>query len=470
MVGSSPRTTIGSAPVRRVWPLALPPRRVGTALTVLMTLGAATAAVVGAQSTPLQSGPMLGYSQMTEVAVWVQTTVAASVQIAYWPQGDEPARTLTGAVETHAATAHTATLRAEGLTPGTRYEYEVLVDGISVALPYPTSFATQELWQWRNDPPEFTIAVASCFYVNEPAFDRPGEPYGSDFQILEHLRARQPDAMVWLGDNTYLREADWHSRSGILHRYTHTRSYPGLQPLLASTHHYATWDDHDFGPNNSDRSYWAQGLTREAFELFWPNPSHGVQGVPGIATAFEWADTLFVLLDDRTNRTPNDRVTGKRTMLGDAQVEWLIDTLVSSTATLKFVAVGGQFLNPVDGFETFATFPEERERILQLLEAERVGGVFFLTGDRHRTELSKLDRRGLYPLYDLTVSPLTAGVYRGQTEVNTLRVDGTLLQDHNFALLHVAGPRTDRVLTITLVDQDGTDRWSQEIRVRDLFP
>ena len=317
-------------------------------------------------------------------------------------------------------------------------------------LPYPTSFATQELWQWRNDPPEFTIAVASCFYVNEPAFDRPGEPYGSDFQILEHLRARQPDAMVWLGDNTYLREADWHSRSGILHRYTHTRSYPGLQPLLASTHHYATWDDHDFGPNNSDRSYWAQGLTREAFELFWPNPSHGVQGVPGIATAFEWADTLFVLLDDRTNRTPNDRVTGKRTMLGDAQVEWLIDTLVSSTATLKFVAVGGQFLNPVDGFETFATFPEERERILQLLEAERVGGVFFLTGDRHRTELSKLDRRGLYPLYDLTVSPLTAGVYRGQTEVNTLRVDGTLLQDHNFALLHVAGPRTDRVLTITL--------------------
>jgi alkaline phosphatase D len=201
---------------------------------------------------------------------------------------------------------------------------------------------------------------------------------------------------VWLGDNTYLREADWSSRSGILHRYTHTRAYSGLQPLLASTHHYATWDDHDYGPNNSDRSYWGKGLAREAFELFWPNPSYGMPGIPGIATVFEWADTLFVLLDDRTNRSPNNRETGERTMLGDAQVEWLIDTLVSSTATLKFVAVGGQFLNPNDGFETFATFPKERERILRLLEAERIPGVFFLTGDRHRTELSKLERPGLY--------------------------------------------------------------------------
>ncbi|HJO03025.1 MAG TPA: hypothetical protein QGG47_03505 [Acidobacteriota bacterium] len=49
-------------------------------------------------------------------------------------------------------------------------------------------------------------------------------------------------------------------------------------------------------------------------------------------------------------------------------------------------------------------------------------------------------------------------------------MEGTLLHDHNFALLRVEGPRTDRVLTITLVDQDGRDRWSRQIRVRDLFP
>lgn len=440
------------------------------ALLVLALLGAGSTMPLGAQSTALRAGPMLGYSQMTEVAIWVQTMEPATVRIAYAPQTDGSARSMTAAVDTAAVTANTATLRAEGLTPGTRYDYEVLVDGASVALPYPTTFTTQDLWQWRHDPPAFTIAVASCFYVNEEALDRPGQPYGGDFQILDHLHARQPDVMVWLGDNTYLREADWNSRSGILHRYTHTRAYAGLQPLLASTHHYATWDDHDYGPDNSDRSYWGKDLTREAFELFWPNPSHGVPGVPGIATVFEWADTLFVLLDDRTNRSPNDRGTGDRTMLGNAQVEWLIDTLVSSTATLKFVAVGVQFLNPSPGFETFATFPEERERILRLLEAERIPGVFFLTGDRHRTELSRLDRPGLYPLYDLTVSPLTAGVYRGDSETNSLRVDGTLLQDHNFALLHVEGPRTDRVLTITLVDQDDNERWSREIRIRDLFP
>ncbi len=425
-------------------------------------------AAPGAQGGLLRAGPMLGYSQMREVALWVQTTSAARVQIAYWSSGDPDRRQVTEPVDTDRQRAFTATLTAELLEPGTRYEYEVLIDGSPVQLPYPTRFQTQTLWQWRTDPPAATIAVASCFYVNEPAYDRPPPPYGAEFQILDHLTARAPEAMLWLGDNTYLREVDWHSRSGILHRYTHTRSYPGLQPLLASTHHYAIWDDHDYGPNNSDRAYWAKGLTREAFELFWPNPSHGIPGLPGIATTFEWADALFVLLDNRTNRSPNDRITGKRTILGERQLQWLIDTLAASRAPFKFVAMGGQFLNPYDGFETYASFPQERDRILRLLQQEDIPGVIFLTGDRHRTEMSRLDRRGSYPLYEFTISPLTAGPFQGELEPNTLRVDGTLVQNRNFALLHIEGPRTDRVLTVTVIDKDGVERWSRELRARDL--
>ena len=48
-----------------------------------------------------------------------------------------------------------------------------------------------------------------------------------------------------------------------------------MQPLLARTHNYAIWDDHDFGPNDSDRSSAIKAITLEAFKDSWPNPSYG---------------------------------------------------------------------------------------------------------------------------------------------------------------------------------------------------
>ena len=63
-----------------------------------------------------------------------------------------------------------------------------------------------------------------------------------------------------------------------------------MQPLLASASNYAIWDDHDFGPNDSDGSYTGKELTLEAFRMFWGNPGYGVPGVEGITTTFVWGD------------------------------------------------------------------------------------------------------------------------------------------------------------------------------------
>jgi len=43
-----------------------------------------------AQADLLQSGPMLGYSEMKEVLLWVQTKEKAKVQFAYWPKDTRP--------------------------------------------------------------------------------------------------------------------------------------------------------------------------------------------------------------------------------------------------------------------------------------------------------------------------------------------------------------------------------------------
>ena len=417
----------------------------------------------------IQSGPMVGYSTMREALLWVQTTEAAEVHFEYFDKENPNQRFKTKKYTTEAKLGFTGKWVADQILPGKKYQYELYVNGKKVEKDYPMEFQSQTLWQWRTDPPEVNFAIGSCNYVNEERFDRPGKPYGSDHEIFNSIHKKNPDFMLWLGDNTYLREADWNSRTGILHRYTHTRSLPDVQPLLASTHHYAIWDDHDFGPNDSDGSFVLKDTASEVFKLFWGNLNYDVIKKGGITGSFEWADLQFFLLDNRYLRTSNNNKTGKREMLGKDQIDWLINALASSNATFKFVAIGGQVLSTEAKGENYATFPEERDYLLNRIREARIEGVIFLDGDRHHTVLSKMvEKDNVYPLYDLTCSSLTAGAYPNKEEDNIYKLEETLVGKHNFGLLNVSGPRTNRVLTIQIFDKDGKELWTKKIKAWDL--
>lgn len=423
-----------------------------------------------AQRELLRSGPMVGYSEMKEVMLWVQTTKEASVQISYWERDNVNDKYFTEKITTEEQKAYTAKLLADRVEPGNVYDYRLLINNIPVQLPYETSFQSQELWQWRTDPPEIRFATGSCAYINEKRYDRPGTPYGGDYRIFESIHEKDPDFMIWLGDNFYLREADWNTRTGILHRFTHNRSTPELQPLLGSAHHYAIWDDHDYGPNNSDRGWWKKNVTMEAFEMFWANPSFGVGNIEGAITFFEWGDLDFFLLDNRYYRSPNNLLDDEKTILGEKQLQWLFDGLATSRAPFKFVAMGGQFLNNSGEHETYMNygFAPERQKIIDFIYKQNIEGVFFLSGDRHFTELSKLEEENEPVIYDLTTSPLTSGAYANAgEESNSLRVDGTQVTERNFAVITVTGPRKSRALKIEVFDPDGEKKWEREVSIND---
>jgi alkaline phosphatase D len=417
-----------------------------------------------AQNKLLQSGPMLGYSEMREALLWVQTTKAAEVQFVYWPKDNPDQQMRTKTVQTVKEEGFTAKAIADEVEPGIEYQYEVRINGKAVKLDYPTVFKTQALWQWRTDPPAVKFAVGSCTYTNEPVYDRPGKPYGGNYEIFSAIYKEQPEMMLWTGDNIYLREVDWYSWTGILKRYTHYRSLPEIQPLLASTHHYAIWDDHDFGPNDSDRSFIHKDKTLEAFKLFWGNPTYGLPDQKGITTQFKWADIDFFLLDNRYYRSPNRRQSGDRTILGEEQLEWLIDALSYSRASFKVVVVGGQVLNTAPVYENFANHhAEERTYLLNRIQEEGIRNVVFISGDRHHTELSKMDSSSGYPIYDLTVSPLTSGSARNVTETNGLRVEGTLVQERNYGIIEVEGPRGERSMKFIIKNSAGEELWTRTI-------
>jgi alkaline phosphatase D len=432
-------------------------------ISLLLFLCLAATTVVFSQKSLLQSGPMLGYSEMMETMLWVQTKSGAKVQFAYWPEKEPGKRSLTAEKMTVKTEGYTAHLVADEVLPGKRYAYELLINGQAVKLDYPTVFQTQSLWQWRSDPPSFKVATGSCAYVNEPEYDRPGNAYGDAYGIFASIHQQRPDLMLWLGDNTYLREVDWFSKTGFLHRYTHSRSLPELQPLLASTHHYAIWDDHDYGPNDSDGTFIHKEMATDIFKLFWGNTAYGLPGQGGITSYFQWADIDFFLLDNRYFRTPNRQKTGERQLLGKEQIEWLVGSLAASPAPFKIVAIGGQVLTTYAGHETYINLhPDERAFLLKRIEEEGIKNVVFLTGDRHHTELSKLVNAAGNTVYDITVSPLTSGVHTTE-EVNTLRVAGTLITERNFGILEFSGPLKERSLTIKIFSTEGKELWTKTI-------
>ena len=417
----------------------------------------------------INSGPMVGYSTMQEVLLWVQTEERANVHFEYYEINNPKVKFRTDKIETEKKNGYVAKLIADQVIPGKKYKYEVYINNYKIERNYAMEFQTQELWKWRTDPPDVKFIIGSCSYINEPKFDRPGKPYGSNFEIFKSINKKNPDFMLWLGDNTYLREPDWNSRTGFIKRYSHTRAFPELQPLLASTHHYATWDDHDYGPNNSDGSFWLKETASEIFKLFWGNPNYDVTGKGGITGFFQWSDLDFFLLDNRYHRTANNNLTGNRQMLGKDQIDWLINALSFSQASFKFVAVGGQVISNGAVYENYATYPDERKYLLDKIREAKIEGVIFLDGDRHHTILSKMqETKNVYPLYDLTCSSLTAGVNNDNEPYNSFKLEETFVNVNNFGMLNVTGPTNDRELTIQIFDKDGKELWIKSIKANDL--
>ncbi len=180
---------------------------------------------------------MLGYAEMTETVIWVQTTTEADVQIRYWEKGKPETSRLTSVVRTSREGDYIALFRLSNLPFGTRFEYELYLNGELVPRNYPLEFQTQPHWRWRTDPPEFTVAFGSCAYFNDPVFDRPGAPYGGDYEIFEAIHRMRPDLMLWLGDNVYYVEPDWLTESGMRFRMPRgggesTCAVPPPQPRL----------------------------------------------------------------------------------------------------------------------------------------------------------------------------------------------------------------------------------------------
>jgi len=252
-------------------------------------------------------------------------------------------------------------------------------------------------------------------------------------------------------------------------RHAELRRTPALSQALRSVACYAIWDDHDYGPNDSDRTFALKGDALRLFRSFWANPSYGSDGADGVWSTAVRGDVQLVLCDDRFWRDPNSAPHGPdKTLLGPAQKAWLKRTLRASTARLKLVALGGQWLADYHRYESYAMFRHERDELLAFLAAERIPGVILLSGDRHMSELARLDRPGLPPLYELTASPAAnRTLAKALDQPNPLRLGG-YSSGPNYGLIdHDPVMAT---VTLRLKDVDGKEVLTHVIPFTELAP
>lgn len=310
------------------------------------------------------------------------------------------------------------------------------------------------------EKPVSRIAFGSCLGQDLP------QP------IWARVLAARPDLFVFLGDNVY---SDTDDPKLLRAAYAKLASQPGFQSLKKTVPVLATWDDHDYGTNDSGGDFPAKEASKQIFLDFFgvpaDSPRRTRQGVYDARTFGPPGKRVQVItLDTRYNRSPiqwqeggEDKQEGGRyvpstdpatTLLGAEQWAWLEEVL-REPAQVRIFGSSIPLVNVDTGGERWANFPHERKRLFELLWKNRITGALFVSGDRHLAELSVMDGDIGYPVYDLTSSSLNWGEQRWRhIESNRHRI-GLVSRGDNFGLIEIDWERPDPLVRLKIVDLDG---------------
>jgi alkaline phosphatase D len=327
------------------------------------------------------------------------------------------------------------------LQPNTRYTYQVLIDGEADPL-RKGAFKTAPV---AGEGVKFRIGLTSCMKLGQKR---------SSWKLFENDK---PDCHLTLGDTHY---ANTTNPNKQLEHHLVYRQQPEFASVIRNIPTLAMWDDHDFGPNNSDGTASGKEQSLAGWKQFWGNPSTGTAKTPGAFFKFSWGDVDLFVVDGRYHRSPDgDKDDDKKRMLGDEQFAWLLDGLKTSQAKFKVIASGSTLDHSEDDGWKIYTF--SRHRLFDAIKENRISGVFYMSGDIHRSlvwEHPESDRVG-YPLVEV----ISSGVANSKTlsyatidfdtlvddptmRVRVIKGDGNVTEDKTWKLsaLQVGPSKRDR--------------------------
>tara|TARA_B100000212_G_scaffold338871_1_gene316191 strand:- start:1155 stop:2108 length:954 start_codon:yes stop_codon:yes gene_type:complete len=232
---------------------------------------------------------------------------------------------------------------------------------------------------------EIKIGIGSCL---DQDFPQP---------IWQPIEEENLDYFIFLGDNVY-------GDSIFENLYKMKRAYSKQEKLLPDfldqTDIFAIWDDHDYGKNDGGSDYKYKKLAENLFLDFWNVPINDVRrSREGIYFSenkvFFNKKYKLIFLDTRYFRS---ELKGKKgsyqknndessTILGKEQWTWLEKELNSNFDYL-FIFSSIQIIPEDHGFEKWSNFPNDRTKLLEILEKYKDRTILF-SGDRHRSGIYK---------------------------------------------------------------------------------
>ncbi|HEX5652928.1 MAG TPA: alkaline phosphatase D family protein [Chitinophagaceae bacterium] len=319
-----------------------------------------------------------------------------------------------------------------------------------------------------------TIAFGSCAEETAP------QP------VLDLVVKHKPELFIYLGDNIY---GDTKDMKELKAKYDSLTAKPEFQRLKKAVPLLATWDDHDYGWNDTGKYYPYKTESKKLFLDFFNEPVNSERRRrEGIYTSYIFEGNgrklQIILLDNRTFRNDLRIYRGELSreakyfypldyyphqiedsaLLGEAQWKWLEGEL-QKPADLRIIGSGSQFGIEYNGYEAWANFPHEQKRFLELVKKTKASGVMFITGDVHYAEISKLETPGLYPIYDITSSGITSTWLFPTPNKN--RIEGPVMDNH-FGLLSIDWTKKDPTIKMEIWDLRDNQRIEYSIKLSDI--
>ena len=299
-----------------------------TGCTALLCLGAMIFSEVQALNLSGKAivGPLVGHATSSTASLWMYAGVSSRVSIHYLPvdgkEAEKQAEFIASIMPAKRLSGQPFKITLTDLKPQMDYQYRISIDGKFQPFVHGI-FRTAPI---KGKNVKFRVGVTSCMKVGKPQ---------SSWKLF---LAENPTLHLTLGDTHYANSTDPNKQWNHHLRY---RRELNFSKVIAAIPTYAMWDDHDYGPNDSDGSERGKESSLESWKAVWANPNAGTERTPGAFFKFSWGDVDFFVIDERYYRSPNKaRDDDRKRMLGDPQFEWLLNGLKSSKAKFKIIASG----------------------------------------------------------------------------------------------------------------------------------
>lgn len=444
----------------------------------------------------LPQGIAVGDVSAQGALVWVRTGGPALVQVEWapssvWKTASRMATAVapvmrTAQVATGPESDYTATLALDGAKPATRYEFHVVITRSDGG---PNSFGTLaakgEFTTWPAAP----VSAPVTFGWSGDLGGQHRCRQGSDgYPIFNRLRKQELDFFLFLGDTIYGDDpcpsppnepgADFSATTVEEYRARHRyqRGAAALRRFLEMTPVYVIWDDHEVKNNFAGPFEPQMPAGRQALREYWPIASPPDDPHRLYRTVRYGADLELFILDTRQYRSKNADPDGpNKTMLGPAQLKWLLDGLTRSTATWKVIATsvplsvpkgGGASVPGNDGWAggpDGTGFERERQVIVETIFGKKLKNVVFLAGDVHWVQANAYDpnQDGVLDFHEFIAGPLSARPGRLTVASEGLHPARLINEDgyYNFGQVRISSTAFE----LTVIDEAGTVRYSHRL-------